>query len=98
MGCVEIQLLPTTLEPERALRRSRGANPATLPSSSLMLRLRQRGMLFELGKVGGELDGRYFGVGIICVEIVPALDASTSENSEAVAIVFSKTNVKGCKS
>ena len=55
-----------------------------------MLRLRPRGMLFELGKVGGELEGRYFGVGIIGVVDVPTLDASTSENSEAVAIVFSK--------
>ena len=86
------------LEPVRALRRSRGANPATRPSSSLILRLRPRGILFDLGDV---LDGRYFGVGIIGDGVVivptpvPALDASTSSNASCgVDVIINKIKVR----
>ena len=82
----EILPLPTmlelgALEPVRALRRSRGTNPATRPSSSLILRLRPRDVRDELG---GMLEGRYLGVGsitlgdVVVVPTVPMLDASTS--------------------
>ena len=76
-----VEILPTAelgaLEPVRARRWSRGANPATRPADSPILRFRPRGILFELG---GALDGRYFGVGSIgdVVPTVPVLDASTS--------------------
>ena len=97
------EILPPTaelgmLEPVRALRRSRGANPATRPSSSLILRLRPRVVLDEL--VGGELEGRYFGVGNIGVVVdivvappspVPTLDTSTSLNTSCgVVVIFNK--------
>ena len=84
------------LEPVRARRRSRGANPATQPTDSLILRLRPRGILFDLGDV---LDGRYFGVGIIGDVVVPtpvpALDASTSSNASCgVDVIINKIKVR----
>ena len=77
-----IEILPTAegaLEPVRARRRSRGANPATGPSISPILRLRPR----EILELGGVEDGRYFGVGIIgdVVPTVPVLERSTSSKS-----------------
>ena len=79
-----VEILPPTmlelgaLEPVRARRWSRGANPATRPTDSPILRLRPRVIRDD---VGGVLDGRYFGVGNIAlgdVVVVPTLDASTS--------------------
>ena len=89
------EILPPTaelgmLEPVRALRRSRGANPATRPSSSLILRLRPR----EILELGGVEDGRYFGVGNIGVVVdkvppkVPTDEASTSLYSCGVVAIF----------
>ena len=64
--------------PRWAAERSRETNPATRPDCSTR-RLRPRDIR-EL--VGGELDGRYFGVGCITLWVVvevAALLASTSE-------------------